>query len=132
MLAVGTGEFPAVSSSNVCYIRLLELAEINIATAKIHKTYRHLSIDTSQQDSGSSPSHLSGGIVRGEWAMPHHEQVAAGYADDADIWEGLEDVLEGGGGEREHFLGRVDGDTLLHSLDVRRHKETQESVITVE
>ena len=46
----------------------------------------------------------------------HHQQVATGHTDDADVGEGLQDVLQRGGGEGEHLLGRVGRNTLLHHL----------------
>lgn len=46
----------------------------------------------------------------------YHQQVAAGHTDDADIRKGFQDVIQGGGGEGEHFLGGILGDALMNHL----------------
>lgn len=46
----------------------------------------------------------------------HHQEVSTGHTDDADVGEGLEDVLQGGGGEGQDLLRRVGRDALQHRL----------------
>lgn len=54
------------------------------------------------------------------WDWVYHEEVAAGDTNHADIREGLEDVFQGGGGERENLLRRVYRHTLLDRLRTTR------------
>lgn len=53
----------------------------------------------------------------------NHQQVTAGHTDHADIREGLEDVLKGGGGEGHDLLGGVLCNTLQHRLNGQTEKD---------
>lgn len=62
----------------------------------------------------------------------HHQQVTAGHTDDADVREGLEDVLQGGGGEGQDLLGGVLCNTLQHRLDGQTEREREVSSVKSE
>lgn len=62
----------------------------------------------------------------------HHQQVTAGHTDDADVREGLEDVLQGGGGEGQDLLGGVLCNTLQHRLDGRTERQREGSSVKSE
>lgn len=47
----------------------------------------------------------------------HHEQVASHHADSTDFREGVQDVIQGGGGEGVDLLGRVPRQGLLRQLE---------------
>lgn len=46
----------------------------------------------------------------------HHEEVAPSHSDDADVGEGLHDVVERGGGESMDVLCGIGWDGVLRQL----------------
>lgn len=58
-------------------------------------------------------------------APTYHEQVTAGHADNTDVREGLQDVLQCSSREGEHLLRRVDWHALLDGLQKGRKTSTE-------
>lgn len=60
---------------------------------------------------------------------PHHQQISAGYPDDTDVREGLENIFQSSGGERQDLLRRICCNALQHRLE--RSREGRKATLKI-